>query len=71
MKHNTIVLRQVSSAKKKLVKKKEWGSRKQILSSINQSRAVSNFYVTEFEIWAGFGLVGSTEQKLGPIMSNF
>ena len=25
----------------------------------------------EIEIWAGFGPVGSTEKKLGPIMSNF
>ena len=35
------------------------------------SRPVSNFYGTEIEIWAGFGPVGSTEKKLGLIMSNF
>ena len=35
------------------------------------SRAVSNFHVTEIEIWAGFGPVGSTEKKIEPIMSNF
>ena len=33
------------------------------------SHAVSNFYGTEIEIWAGFGLVGW--KKIGPIMSNF
>ena len=32
---------------------------------------VSNFYGTEIEIWAGFGPVGSSEKKTGPIMSNF
>jgi hypothetical protein len=32
---------------------------------------VSNFYEREIAMWAGFGLVGSTEKKLGPIMSNF
>lgn len=30
---------------------------------INQ--AVSNFYGTEFVIWAGFGPVGSIEKKIG------
>ena len=35
------------------------------------SHAVSNVYGTEIEIWAGFGPVGNTEKKLGPIMSNF
>ena len=28
-----------------------------------------NFYGTEIEIWAGFGPVGNTEKKIGPIMS--
>ena len=28
-----------------------------------QGRAVSNFYNTEIEIWAGFGPVGSTKTK--------
>ena len=28
--------------------------------SLYISRAVSNFYGTEIEIWAGYGLVGST-----------
>ena len=31
--------------------------------SICISRAVSNFYGTEIEIWAGFGPVGNTEKK--------
>ena len=31
----------------------------------------SHFYGSEYEIWAGIGLVGSTEKKIGPIMSNF
>jgi hypothetical protein len=26
---------------------------------------VSNFHGTEIEIWAGFGLVGNTEKKIG------
>ena len=40
--------------------------------SLYISRAVSNFYETQFEIWAGFGLVGSPEKlKFGPITSNF
>ena len=30
-----------------------------------------HFYGTENEIWAGFGPVGNTEKKWGPIMSNF
>ena len=29
------------------------------------SCAVSNFYGTEIEIWAGFGPVGNTETKIG------
>ena len=29
------------------------------------------FYETEIEIWAGFELVGNTEKKSGPIMTNF
>ena len=31
--------------------------------SLYISRAVSNFYGTEIEIWAGFGPVGNTEKK--------
>ena len=26
---------------------------------------MSNFFRTEIEIWAGFGLVGNTEKKIG------
>ena len=34
--------------------------------------AVGDFYGTGFEIWAGFGPIGSTEKKgSGLIMSNF
>jgi len=29
--------------------------------SFNRSLAMSHFYKTKFEIWAGFGPVGSTE----------
>ena len=32
---------------------------------------VSNFYGTEIEIWAGFGLVGITEKKLGQLWGTF
>ena len=40
--------------------------------SLYISHAVSNFYRTGIEIWAGFGPIGSTEKKgSGPIMSNF
>ena len=39
--------------------------------SLYISPAASNFYGTGIEIWAGFGPVGNTEKKLGPIMSNF
>ena len=35
------------------------------------SRAVSNFYGTEIEIWAGFGPVGSTEKKLDWLWATF
>ena len=38
--------------------------------SLYISRAVSNFYGIEIEIWAGFGTARSTE-KNGPIMNNF
>ena len=38
--------------------------------SLYISHAVSNFYGTENEIWAGFGPVGSTEKKIRQIMSN-
>ena len=33
--------------------------------SLYISDAVNNFYEIEFEIWAGFGPVGSTEKKIG------
>jgi hypothetical protein len=36
-----------------------------------KSLYISNFYGTEIEIWAGFGPVGNTEKKFGPILSNF
>ena len=42
-----------------------------VSKSLYISLAVSNFYETEIEIWAGFGSVGNTEKKIGPIMSNF
>ena len=32
---------------------------------IIKSRAMSNFYGSEVESWAGFGTVGNTEKKLG------
>ena len=35
------------------------------------SRAESNFYGTEIEIWAGFGPIGNTEKKFGPILIIF
>ena len=35
------------------------------------SPAVGDFYRTGIEIWTGFELVGITEKKIGPIMSNF
>ena len=40
-------------------------------SLLNISHMVSNFYGKEIEIWAGFGSVGNTEEKIGSIMSNF
>ena len=39
--------------------------------SLYRSRAGSYFYGTEYDIWADFGPVGSTEKKVGLIMSNF
>ena len=39
--------------------------------SLCRSRAGSHFYGSEYEIRASIGLVGSTEKKLGLIMSNF
>ena len=39
--------------------------------SLYRSRAGRHFYGTENVIWAGFGPVGNTEKKIGPIMSNF
>ena len=41
------------------------------LRSLYLSRAVSNFYGTEIEIWAGFGPVGSTDKKLGRLWAIF
>ena len=35
------------------------------------SRAVSNLYGTEIEIWAGFGPFANTEKKIWSIMNNF
>ena len=32
---------------------------------------MGDFYGTRIEIWAGFGPVGTTEKKIGSIMSNF
>jgi hypothetical protein len=32
---------------------------------------VSNFYGAEIKIWAGFGPVGNTEKKMGPVMCKF
>ena len=32
---------------------------------------MGDFYGTGIEIWPGFGLVGITEKKIGPIMSKF
>ena len=32
---------------------------------------MGNIYETGIEIWDGFGPVGITEKKFGPIMSNF
>ena len=34
--------------------------------SLCKSLALSNFYETEIEIWAGFGLFGNIEKKIGP-----
>ena len=39
--------------------------------SLYISCAMSNFYGTEIEIWAGFGLVGNTEKKLGQLWATF
>ena len=40
--------------------------------SIYISCAVSNFYGTEIEIWAGFGPVGNTEKRIwGQLSANF
>ena len=39
--------------------------------SLYINHMVSNFYGTGIEIRAGFGPVGNTEKKIGPIMSNF
>ena len=41
--------------------------------SYNESKGkvVIHFYGTEIVIWAGFGPVGCSENKIGPIMSNF
>ena len=29
------------------------------------------FFLEQIEIWAGFGTVGRTEKRIGPIISNF
>ena len=42
-----------------------------VITYLYKSLAGSNFCGTEMEIWAGFGTVGSTEKKIGPIMSTF
>ena len=39
--------------------------------SLYISRAMSNLYGKEIEIWAGFWPVGSTEKKIELIISNF
>ena len=39
--------------------------------SLYRSHAGRQFYGTKIDIWAGLGPVGSTEKKIGPIMSNF
>ena len=39
--------------------------------SLYRSCAGRHFYGTEYVIWAGFGPVGNTGKKIGPIMSNF
>ena len=39
--------------------------------SLYISSKLSKSYVTEIEIWAGFGPVGKSEKRLEPIMSNF
>ena len=36
-----------------------------------RNHAGRHLYGTENIIWAGFGLIGNTEKKFGPIMSNF
>ena len=39
---------------------------------ITEKSRGGRYYGTEIEIWAGFGLIGSTEKKeSGPIMINF
>ena len=39
--------------------------------SLYRSHVGSHFYGKKCEIWADFGPVGNTENKIGPIMSNF
>ena len=39
--------------------------------SLYISQAVSNFYGTEIEIWAGFGPVGITEKKIWAFLGRF
>ena len=36
-----------------------------------RSRAKRHFYGIEIEIWAGFGLIGRSEKKIGTSMGNF
>ena len=42
-----------------------------VTMSLYRSCEGRHFYGTENEIWAGFGVVGNTEKKFGPIKSNF
>ena len=42
----------------------KYGSNSCPPKSLYISRSLSNFYGTGFEIWTGFGLVGSTENKI-------
>ena len=39
--------------------------------SLYISIEMSNFNITEIQIWASFGPVGNNEKKTSPIMSNF
>ena len=41
------------------------------IKSLYRSRAGRHFYGTGYVIWTGFGPVGNTKKKIGPIMINF